>query len=199
MKILAVADEESPRYYDHYRPGLLDEFDLILSCGDLNARYLEFLVTMARCPLLYVRGNHDGTFGTDPPEGCVCVEDQIYLYKGIRILGLGGSFRYRDGANFYTERQMERRIQKLSRSLRLYRGFDILLTHAPARHFHDFESLSHRGFECFTGLLDKYQPRYFLHGHIHRNYGMKIPQKDQYGNTTVINAYDSCAFDYEKG
>ena len=35
------------------------EYDLILSCGDLSARYLSFLVTMARCPLLYVHGNHD--------------------------------------------------------------------------------------------------------------------------------------------
>ena len=47
MKILTVADEESPIYYDYYRPGTLHEFDLILACGDLSASYLEFLVTMA--------------------------------------------------------------------------------------------------------------------------------------------------------
>ena len=54
MKILAVADEESKYYYDFYRPGCLDEFDLILACGDLKAKYLEFLATMSHCPVLYV-------------------------------------------------------------------------------------------------------------------------------------------------
>ncbi len=59
MRILAVSDVESPYLYEHYRPGRLDGIDLILSCGDLHPEYLEFLVTMGRCPLLYVHGNHD--------------------------------------------------------------------------------------------------------------------------------------------
>ena len=42
MKILAIADEESRYFYDFYMPGRLDEFDLILACGDLKAKYLEF-------------------------------------------------------------------------------------------------------------------------------------------------------------
>ena len=84
-------------YYDFYTPGRLAQFDLILACGDLKREYLEFLVTMARCPLLYVRGNHDDALERRPPEGCVCVEDRVYDYQGIRILGLGGSHRYREG------------------------------------------------------------------------------------------------------
>ena len=62
MKILAIADQESKYYYDFYRPDCLNEFDLILSCGDLHANYLEFLATMAHCPVLYVCGNHDDGF-----------------------------------------------------------------------------------------------------------------------------------------
>ena len=69
MRILALADVESEYYYNFYTPGKLDEFDLILSCGDLPKSYLEFFVTLARCPLLYVRGNHDDAFGESPPEG----------------------------------------------------------------------------------------------------------------------------------
>ena len=197
MKILAVADVESPYYYDYYAPGKLDEFDLILAAGDLRKGYLEFLATLARCPVLYVRGNHDDGYLKNPPEGCICVEDRIYLYNGIRILGLGGSFRYRDGANMFTERQMRRRIARLWFPLRRRGGFDILLTHAPARHWNDFDSLSHRGFECFRPLLDRYRPRWFVHGHIHKNYGMKIPQFSRYGETTVVNAFDHCAFEYD--
>ena len=35
MKILAVSDEESPYLWDHYIPGRLKEYDLIISAGDL--------------------------------------------------------------------------------------------------------------------------------------------------------------------
>ena len=194
MKILAVADDESKRFYDFYTPGRLDEFDLILSCGDLNRAYLEFLVTMAHCPLLYVHGNHDEGFDLAPPEGCVCIDDTLYVHNGLRILGLGGSFRYRAGKYMYTERQMARRIARLRYALWRHGGFDILVTHAPARGVNDFDSLSHRGFESFNRLLDRYRPAYFVHGHIHKNYGVHIPQRSPYGDTTVLNAYDHCIF-----
>ena len=199
MKILAVADVEAKYYYDYYQPGKLKEFDLILACGDLHRSYLEFLVTMAGCPVLYVRGNHDDSFAETPPEGCVCVEDQIYVYEGIRILGLGGSYQYRTGDNMYTERKMRRRIRRLWFQLRRHKGFDILLTHAPARGINDFDSLSHRGFECFVELIDKYRPKYFVHGHIHKNYGTRILQRTRRNETLIINAYEYCKFDYETG
>ena len=193
---MAVSDVVAPEYYDWYRPGRLAEFDLILGCGDLKREYLEFLVTMARCPLLYVRGNHDDLLLREPPEGCVCIEDKLYRYQGIRILGLGGSCRYRAGENMYTEGGMSRRI--LRQKLRLWRsgGVDILLTHAPARHLNDMDDLPHRGFECFNRLMEDYRPRYFVHGHIHHSYGFKIPRLSAYGDTTVINACGSYAFDY---
>lgn len=197
MKILAIADEEARYYYDCYRPGCLDEFDLILACGDLKAKYLEFLPTMAKCPLLYVRGNHDDRFSTQPPEGCICIEDTIYEYKGIRILGLGGSYRYRPGENLYTEKQMKRRIYKVSFQLWRKKGFDILLTHAPAYGVNDLDNIAHRGFESFIYLLEKYKPKYFIHGHVHRNYDHRIPQISTFGDTIVINAYEYCKVDYE--
>ena len=196
MRILAVADEESKYFYDHYSPGKLDEFDLILACGDLRKEYLEFLATLAHCPVLYVHGNHDDAFDAAPPGGCICVEDQIYTYRGVRILGLGGSYRYRDGAHMYTESQMARRIRKLRFQFWRSGGFDILMTHAPARHINDFDSLSHRGFSCFTDLLERYRPKYFVHGHIHRSYGPNIPQMSSYGDTTTINASGHCVFEY---
>lgn len=195
MKILAVSDEPSPYYYDHYVPGRLDEFGLILSCGDLRREYLEFLATMAHCPVLYVHGNHDDALDQNPPGGCICVEDRIYRCQGLRILGLGGSFRYRAGNHMFTEGQMRRRVLRLQPRLWLDRGFDILLTHAPARHINDMDTVAHRGFECFVPLLDKYQPPFFVHGHIHRSYGPNIPQRTLRGNTTILNACGDCVFE----
>jgi Icc-related predicted phosphoesterase len=196
MRILAVSDIESPYYYDHYTPGKLKEFDLILACGDLEPAYLEFLLSLGRCPVLYVRGNHDDGYGTKAPEGCICVEDKIYVHEGVRILGLGGSFRYRDGDNMFTEAQMQARVRRMSFQLWKHKGFDILMTHAPARHINDMDALPHRGFDCFVSLLDRYQPRYFIHGHIHRTYGHNIPQRTVRGGTVIINAYEHYLFDY---
>jgi UDP-2,3-diacylglucosamine pyrophosphatase LpxH len=196
VKILAIADEEAKYYYDYYTPGKLDEFDLILACGDLHRSYLEFLVTLAHCPVLYIHGNHDEDFERNPPEGCICIDDQLYVYKGIRILGLGGSYRYRKGTYMYTDREMANRIRKLWFPIWRNKGFDILMTHAPAYHINDFDNRTHRGFKPFVTLLDKYKPKYFIHGHIHKNYGIRIPKRTQRGDTTIINAYDYVKFDY---
>ena len=194
MKILAVADDESKQYYEYYSPGMLDEFDLILACGDLHKVYLEFLTTMAPCPVLYVRGNHDDILMEDPPGGCICIEDIVYEYNGLRIAGLGGSFRYRDGKNMFSEEQMEKRVRKLDKAIKKHGGVDILVTHAPARGVNDFDSLTHRGFEAFNRFIEKYHPAYLVHGHIHKNYGIHIPQISQWNGTTIVNAYDHCVF-----
>ena len=94
MKILAVSDEECPALWDYYVPGRLKEYDLIIGCGDLNARYLEFLATMGRAPVIYVPGNHDVRYTQDPPEGCDCIDGHFVTFNGLRILGLGGCRKY---------------------------------------------------------------------------------------------------------
>ena len=189
MRILLLSDKEDPFLWDHYRPGNLDGIDLILSCGDLKANYLSFLVTMGRAPLCYVHGNHDLTYDQAPPEGCDCIEDRIYRFGDLRVLGLGGCPVYSKQPNQYTERQMRRRIARLSWKLHRAGGFDILLTHAPASGWGDGEDFAHRGFACFNDLIDRYRPRYHVHGHVHLNYGHDIPRTLQHGETTVINAW----------
>ena len=97
MKILVLSDEPDKKLWDYLDRRRLEGIDLILSCGDLKASYLSFLVTMGRSPLLYVHGNHDGSYRQRPPEGCDCIEDRVYVYKGLRILGLGGCAQYNGG------------------------------------------------------------------------------------------------------
>ena len=189
MKILLLSDREDPYLWDHYRPGRLDGIDLILACGDLKANYLSFLVTMGHAPVYYVHGNHDQRFVSEPPEGCECVDDRLVSFEGLRILGLGGSPAYSREPFQYTERQMRRRIARRQLELMRAGGFDILLTHAPAVGWGDGEDYAHRGFECFNALMDRYKPRYHVHGHVHMNYGHDIPRTLQRGATTVINAW----------
>ena len=191
MKVLIVADRESRKIWDFYQPGMLDAYDLILSAGDLSPQYLEFLVTMGNKPLYYVHGNHDDCYLQTPPGGCECVDGKVVNVMGLRILGLGGSMRYKNGVNMYTPRQMQKRILKALPSIIKNRGFDILLTHAPARGLNDSEDLPHRGFAEFLKLLDRFEPKYFIHGHNHKEYSSGFRREDTYKNTMVINAWET--------
>ena len=189
MRILTVSDEECPALWDHYAPGKLEGYDLILSAGDLKADYLSFLVTMAHAPLLYVHGNHDEGYSRRPPEGCDCIDDQLVVYRGLRILGLGGCLQYRPDAPWqFTERQMAKRIRKLRLALVRAGGVDIIVTHAPPRGLGDEEDLPHRGFVCFQKLLDRYHPLCLVHGHVHLR-GWPLPDRELlYGSTRIVNA-----------
>ncbi len=197
MNILVLADQESKALYDYYEAEKLENIDLIISCGDLDPGYLSFFATVCPVPVLYVRGNHDGKYEYKPPEGCICIEDRIFVYKGVRILGLGGSMEYiPHSENQYTERAMRKRIGRLRWKLFRHRGFDILVTHAPAFQINDMEDLPHRGFRCFRDILIKYEPKFFFHGHVHSNYGSGFKRMDTFGKTIIINGYECYKVEY---
>lgn len=196
MKILFVSDEESSYYWDHYSPEQFKDIDLIISCGDLKPQYLSFLVTLSHVPVLYVHGNHDERYITSPPEGCICIEDDIYVYKGIRIMGLGGSMRYRPGHFQYTEKQMQKRYRRLRHKIFLKRGIDILVTHSPAKGLNDGTDLPHQGFAVFRDIMQKHKPKYFVHGHVHKSYGHKFKRFDTFLDTTIVNSCERCIVEY---
>lgn len=198
MKILFISDEESKYYWDYYSPDKLEDIDLIISCGDLAPQYLSFLVTLSHVPVLYIHGNHDECYLSTPPEGCVCIDDDLIVYNGIRIMGLGGSMRYRPGTFQFTERQMRRRYTKLKRKLFLKGGVDILVCHSPAKGINDGEDLPHTGFNVFKEIMTKYKPKYFVHGHVHKAYGHEFKRYDKFGNTIIVNACERCVINYEK-
>ena len=197
MRILAIADEPSQRLWGDLCREALSGVDLILSAGDLPAKYLSFLTCFTSAPIVYVPGNHDDRYAKEPPEGCLCADCKVVSVKGVRILGLGGSIRYRpDGVHMYTEKEMASRIGSLRRQLRAAGGFDILLTHAPIRGFGDQEDFAHRGFECFGPLLDAWRPAVMVHGHVHKAYtGAGFVRERDWHGVPVINASTAWAFD----
>ncbi|MBR6045022.1 MAG: metallophosphoesterase family protein [Ruminococcus sp.] len=191
MKVLIIADEESRSLWDFYTPDKLEGIDLIISCGDLKAEYLEFLVTMGRSPVLYVPGNHDSRYVESPPQGCECIDGRIFTYKGFRFLGFGGSFKYGDKPYMYTEKEMRRRLRRTKQTIFNHSGFDVLVTHSPARGFGDMDDLPHRGFECFNELMERCHPAYMLHGHVHASYGKRFKRiLDHPSGTRIINGYE---------
>ena len=199
MKILAIADVEERCLWGSFRKERFEDIDLILSAGDLDPDYLEFLVTVINKPLLYVRGNHDDRYARHAPGGCICLEDSMYVYQGLRIAGLGGSRRYRDGANMYSEREMARRVRRLARKVSLLGGCDILLTHAPVAGLGDLDDMPHQGFECFNEALDAWHPDYLVHGHVHKGYDPSFRRVREHGcGAQVINACGFTTFEVEE-
>ena len=197
MRILAIADEPSERLWGGLCREALSGVDMILSAGDLPAKYLSFLTCFTNAPIVYVPGNHDDRYEKEPPEGCLCADGKVVLVRGVRILGLGGSIRYRpDGINMYSEKEMAGRVAALRRKLRMSGGFDILLTHSPIRGLGDQEDPAHRGFECFGPLLDAWRPAVMVHGHVHQAYsGARFLRSRTWNGIPVINASTSYEFD----
>ena len=218
MKILLAADTEEKALWDEWSEetkGRLSDVSLILSAGDLDAAYLEFLVTMLNVPLVYVRGNHDGSYDENPPEGCIDTDGKVTDLEiegmRLRIAGLGGSMKYKENAaDMYTEDEMRRRAGSLSRKILKSRfsirrvgnpgdnsGPDILLTHAPARGYGDMDDAAHTGFECFNELLEKYRPRLHCYGHVHREYGNFRRITDHPSGAKLINGSGYYIIDFD--
>jgi Icc-related predicted phosphoesterase len=193
---MLVADVESNYIWDYFQPEKFSDIDIMISCGDVKAEYLSFLVTMIKAPLFYVPGNHNDKYNMKPPEGCIDIDGQIVTYKGIRLMGLGGSRRYNMGIYQYTEREMKKRICKLKPKLWWNKGIDIFVTHAPAFGIGDGDDICHQGFKSFYKVLDNYQPKYFVHGHQHLCYGHNTERIRHYNSTTIINGYDYYIFEY---
>ena len=197
MKILLLADRESPYIWDHFDKSKFADIDIMISCGDLKSSYLSFLVTMINAPLYYIHGNHDKNYSHQPPDGCICIEDKIIVHDGVRIAGLGGSIEYNGGPHQFSPNKMMKRAKKLTQGLfNKKKEFDILVTHSPAKGLGDGEGFAHQGFPAFNWLLDTYKPKYHLHGHQHLNYGVNQQRIIEYNETTIINGFDYYIFDF---
>ena len=189
MKILTISDIVVPALYGEFETRRFQGIDLVLGCGDLPPEYLSFLVNALSVPLYYVRGNHDLRYDGSPPEGCIDLHNSLIRINELNILGLEGSRWYNGGLQQYTEQQMSAIIRRLRFMLWMKGGVDIIITHAPPRTVHDEEDLCHRGFKKYLWLINKYRPRYFIHGHIHRDFADSSERVTVINNTKVINTY----------
>lgn len=199
MQVLTISDEIVPAIYSLNVKQRFQDVQFVLSCGDLPFYYLEFVVTMLGVPVFYIYGNHDGGemqqdgHMLQEARGATCLEGRTVMHRDLIIGGLGGSIRYKqDGQHQYTEAQMMRRIwqmmpQLLINKLRYGRYLDVLITHAPPFGIHNGPDFPHRGFHAFLWFMERFQPSYLIHGHIHLSYGFNSGVISQHGPTCVIN------------
>lgn len=199
VNILAISDHiENLVYSDHIRERF-GRIDLVLSCGDLPPNYLEYVVSTLNVPLYGVRGNHDHgrAFDTIPHgslgPGTIDLHAQTAQSHGLLLAGLEGSMEYNGGPHQYSETGMRLQIARLVpqlilNKLRHGRYLDILITHAPPCGIHDQPDRCHKGFASLRRFLQRFRPRYHLHGHIHI-YDRQTITRTQFEDTTVLNAY----------
>ena len=214
MKILCVSDQIDPLVYSAAIKQRFGDVDLVLSAGDLPMDYLGFIVSTLNKPLLFVFGNHDlkelSYYCPNPEDrlrprnfldetdsagesGAIHIGFGVRRECGLLFAGLGGSLKYNNGNNQYTEFQMRLRILRLVPALlwnrlRYGRFLDILVTHAPPRGIHDKEDACHRGFKSFLWFMKTFKPAYLVHGHIHL-YDLTALRSTRFEDTLVVNAY----------
>lgn len=209
MKILTISDKVLELIYSSNIRDNFGDVDLVLACGDLPFYYLEFIVSSLNVPCFFVYGNHDinvkqtldGPVTIHPP-GWVNLDERCVCAKGLLLAGLEGSLRYRpDGVHQYTQGQMRWKALKLMSSLvanRLQHGryLDILIAHSPPFGIHDGPDHPHTGFKVFLTLMERFRPRYLLHGHKHV-YGLE-PTRTTHYETEIINVYPYRVIEIEK-
>jgi Icc-related predicted phosphoesterase len=175
------------------------DIDLVLSCGDLPYYYMEFIVSTLNVPCFYIHGNHDQPEHKSDgrvlaePGGWINLDRRSVECRGLLIGGLEGCLRYKPNAPYqYSDLEMHARTWQmiptlLVNRLRYGRYIDILITHAPPRGIHDGPDQAHRGFEVFVHFMDRFRPRYLLHGHKHI-YAQEV-RNSRHRQTQVINVH----------
>ena len=200
VRVLVVSDEEASNLGVRTLRDLAP--DLVLAAGDLPWSYLEYVGSCVNAPMVFVPGNHDPEIlrprgRRDPvtgdgerrdglgPHGATNADQQVIAAAGLRIAGLGGCVRYRPGPHQYTQAQYAGRARRLLRRAKRGGPVDVLLTHAPPFGLGDADDRPHVGIEALHTVIERLQPSWHLHGHVHP-YGQPMPDR-QVGATTIRN------------
>lgn len=202
IRALAVSDQVDPRIYSSSIKERMGDVQIVFGCGDLPASYLEFLADALDRPVYFVFGNHLEEATREPggklyqPMGCVDLGGKVVRddWTGLILAGIPGAPKYGDSEPLqFTEWQIWMMILRmlprlLWNRLRHGRAFDVLITHSPPRDLGDRNDRPHRGFKAIRHLLQRWRPRYMLHGHVHL-YDRSEPWMLAFEDSTIINVY----------
>ncbi len=229
IKLLCVSDEKDPLVYSQNLKERYGDVHAVIGAGDLPMEYYGFIVTMINKPLYFVFGNHQlrhikqfknpknhifehhdmyQSTGKKKIEqqdffGSTYIGGRVRYLRDVDLIvaGMGGSRRYNNGENQFSELQMYLKLCRLVPRMawnRIRRGrwIDILVTHAPPSSIHDQEDLCHRGFTAFLWFMRTFKPRFLLHGHVHLH-DINEKRIDTYEQTQVINVYQHYLLEVE--
>lgn len=196
MKVLIICDDE---ILYKYNPGQLKEMfgdiELILSCGDLGNKYLDYIFSSLDKPLVYVNGNH--IYSPDHDISfCKNIDGGTMIKtNGIRIVGFDGSPFYSGQAHQYMEKDVFFMVMKSFLKAKFFKA-DLIISHAPVGGFHEGDDPIHKGFFSYRKAIEYFKPKYWIHGHVHLKNHHEI-KESMYKDTKIINVFGYKVLDLE--
>lgn len=153
-----------------------DEIDLLIFLGDLYDVTIERAIDLyAPEHVIGIRGNHDVI--TAFPRPTQDLHLKVVEINGIRFGGFAGSWQYKNrGYHMYEQ-------DEVIKLLKNFPEVDVFIAHNSPRSIHERDSKVHQGFEAFLDYIDRFKPRYFLHGHQHLNV------TSWRGDTQIVGVY----------
>lgn len=222
IEIVAVSDEER-----NYIPKKIKKCDILLGCGDLSPGYFDYLLNTLKPKISYmIYGNHDKKYFknifdvelngySNTYKGLAIIHNDIKNLKNVLnlksnlfIVGFSGAFSYGKKPFHFSEKDVipfKRKLQR-SKTLKLIKNIDILITHSPPGLENMFEkeiSSYHKGSKNMALIYKKYFPKIWFYGHIHPRYtDQKLNFKIHYKNKVsyLLNTvpYKYVKYDEEK-
>ena len=174
--VLVVADYEPP----HFEEKIHRRVDFVLSCGDVDFQILEEIRERFNVPVFAVKGNHDSrrpfpAFVTD-------LHLKFVQFRNWLIGGFAGVPGEEGSGNYEWD------DLGASRRLSCFPYVDIFVCHAPLLGLTDRVDSAHLGSESIRRYVEKVQPRFVYHGHVHQ--GMAAMA----GETAVVSVYGAAVY-----
>ena len=141
-----------------------DAYDCVVFLGDIRAGDIKKLVRQAGGkPCLYVIGNHDEWGQNDGIRGLTCLDGKTVCVNGVRISGVSGAPRYKDGPyGMRTEEEVRDVLSGVG-------GTDILISHESPYHLLG-TGVAHSGFSAISDFIAKERVPMHIFGHHHIDY-----------------------------
>jgi Icc-related predicted phosphoesterase len=181
MEIAIISDT-----HNRMRRIVVPKSDLLVHCGDAtcmnSARELRvFNARLARLgqTVLFVPGNHDGLFQSDPeqarslvPAAIVLIDESVTI-NGVKFYGSPWHCGFATNFNAFT---LVEGCRELSEAYaKIPEDIDVLITHGPAFGILDQDGRNvSRGCHVlrrYLGYRDPHKTLYHVFGHIHDAYG----------------------------
>lgn len=164
-----------PRLIDNFMEDV-GQVDIVFYLGDLELN--DFVALNNHDKLnnvdygIGVVGNHDSENDLSEQE-IEDIHDRLVIFNGIRILGIRGSFKYKDVEGpMMTDEESEAFVKNLP-------SCDLLLTHDWSKH-EEIGNTAHKGMSGISKYIKEHSPVCHIHGHIHEYLEEKVGDTTSY-------------------
>ena len=166
--LLVIADTHGTLDEDEFKKYIANkQYDICIMLGDHYNRDIDIILRYIDKSKIYgIKGNHDYNYLSD--YGITNINGNIIEIKGVKILGMEGSFKYKS-VDFPSFTQKES-ITFLESKPKV----DILVTHDKKFDYEKLKDPAHQGLIGITNYIFKNKIPVHIHGHIHEPYVKKM-------------------------